>query len=143
LQGIVIKDRLNQLEKLVKQARKKGIQVSTKVLVGTPFLEIIREVLHNHYYLVIKSAESKATARQVKFMGQEFAVKAKIHTLRGFSAHAGQSQLLDWAGQFQKKRPHLYLVHGELDKMLALQNKLHEEYNWHANIPAPGETIQL
>ena len=82
-------------------------------------------------------------AKQVKFMGQEFAVKAKIHTLGGFSAHAGQSQLLDWAGQFQKKRPHLYLVHGELDKMLALQNKFHEEYNWHASIPAPRETIQL
>ena len=59
-------------------------------------------------------------------MGQEFAVKAKIHTLGGFSAHAGQSQLLNWAGQLQKKYPRLYLVHGELDKMLALQNKFHE-----------------
>jgi metallo-beta-lactamase family protein len=76
-------------------------------------------------------------------MGQEFAVKAKVHTLGGFSAHAGQSQLLDWAGRFQKKRPHLYLVHGELDKMLALQNKFLEKYNWYANIPAPGETIPL
>jgi len=82
-------------------------------------------------------------AKQVKFMGQEFAVKAKVHTLGGFSAHAGQSQLLDWAGRFQKKRPHLYLVHGELDKMLALQNKFLEKYNWYANIPAPGETIPL
>jgi universal stress protein E len=67
LQDIVIKDRLSQLEKLAKQARKKGIRVSTKVLVGTPFLEIIREVLHNHCDLVIKSAESKTTARQLLF----------------------------------------------------------------------------
>jgi len=82
-------------------------------------------------------------AKQVKFMGQEFAVKAQIHTLGGFSAHAGQSQLLDWAGRFQGERPHLYLVHGELEKMLVLQNRFHEEYNWHASIPTPGETIQL
>ena len=82
-------------------------------------------------------------AKQVKFMGQEFSVKAKVHTLGGFSAHAGQSQLLEWAGRFQKKRPHLYLVHGELDKMLVLQNKFLEKYNWYANIPAPGETIPL
>ena len=82
-------------------------------------------------------------AKQVKFMGQEFAVKAKVHTLGGFSAHAGQSQLLEWAGRFQKKRPHLYLVHGELNKMLVLQNKFLEKYNWYANIPAPGETIPL
>jgi len=67
LQGIVIKDRLSQLEKLAKQARKKGIRVSTKVLIGTPFLEIIREVLHNNYDLVIKSAESKTTAKQLLF----------------------------------------------------------------------------
>ena len=67
LQDIVVKERLKQLEKLATPARKKGIQVSTKVLVGTPFLEIIREVLHNRYDLVIKSAESKTTAKQLLF----------------------------------------------------------------------------
>ncbi len=80
-------------------------------------------------------------AKQVKFMGQEFAVKAQIHTLGGFSAHAGQSQLIEWSGQFKGKRPQLYLVHGELDKMLVLQKKILENFNWYANIPAPGEII--
>jgi metallo-beta-lactamase family protein len=82
-------------------------------------------------------------AKQVKFMGQEFAVKAQIHTLGGFSAHAGQSQLLDWAGRFQGKQPRLYLVHGELDKILVLQDRLREKYNWSANIPAPCETLEF
>ena len=67
LQDIVIKERWNQLEKLVKSARKKEIQISTKVLVGTPFLEIIREVLRNHHDLVIKSVEGKSTAKQLLF----------------------------------------------------------------------------
>jgi len=67
LQDIVVKERLNQLEKLVKKAHKKGIRVSTKVLIGTPFLEIIRDVLHNHYDLVIKSAENKSTASKLLF----------------------------------------------------------------------------
>jgi len=67
LQDIVVKERLKQLEKLAKPARKKGIRISTKVLIGTPFLEIIRDALHNHYDLVIKSAESKTTARQLLF----------------------------------------------------------------------------
>ncbi|MBE1104298.1 MBL fold metallo-hydrolase, partial [Escherichia coli] len=48
------------------------------------------------------------------------AVKAQIHTLGGFSAHAGQSQLLDWVGHFAH-RPALYLIHGEREKMEALQ----------------------
>jgi nucleotide-binding universal stress UspA family protein len=67
LQEIVVKERLSQLEKLVKPARKKGIRISAKVLIGTPFLEIIREVLRHHHDLVIKSAEGKSTAKQLLF----------------------------------------------------------------------------
>ena len=67
LQNIVVKERLSQLEKLIKPARKKGMEVSAKVLIGKPFLEIIREVLLNHHDLVIKSAEGKTTARQLLF----------------------------------------------------------------------------
>ena len=82
-------------------------------------------------------------ASHVKFMGMEFVVKAKIHTLGGFSAHAGKDQLLDWAGHFDRQKTRLYLVHGELDKMLALQKFCIEKYQWYANIPAPGETIDI
>jgi len=67
LQEILVKERLSQLEKLVKPARKKGIRISAKVLIGTPFLEIIREVLRHHHDLVIKSAEGKTTARNFLF----------------------------------------------------------------------------
>ena len=80
-------------------------------------------------------------AKQVKFMGMEFVVNAKIHTLGGFSAHAGQDQLLEWAGNFDRQKTRLYLVHGELDKMLALQKCCIEKYSWYANIPLPGEVV--
>ncbi len=81
-------------------------------------------------------------ADTVKMLHQRIAVKAKIHTLGGFSAHAGQSQLLDWASHFEH-RPELYLVHGELEKMQVLQQALRERLNWIANIPEPGEQIAL
>ena len=76
-------------------------------------------------------------------MGNEFMVKAHIHTLGGFSAHAGQSQLLEWISHFKNNSPHIYLVHGEIDKMLALQKGIHDQYHWYASIPIPGETITL
>jgi len=81
-------------------------------------------------------------AEHVKILHQRIAVKAKIHTLGGFSAHAGQSQLIDWVSHFDH-RPELYLVHGELEKMQALQLALRERLNWSANIPEPGEQIAL
>lgn len=81
-------------------------------------------------------------ASTVKVLHQRIAVRAKIHTLGGFSAHAGQSQLLDWVKHFDH-RPELYLVHGELEKMQALQQALRERLDWVANIPEPGEQIAL
>lgn len=52
-------------------------------------------------------------AKTFRVVGEEIAVKASIHTLGGFSAHASQSQLLDWASKFKKIRPKLYLIHEE------------------------------
>ncbi|MDV5167404.1 MBL fold metallo-hydrolase [Photobacterium rosenbergii] len=80
---------------------------------------------------------------QVKIYGEEISVKAKIHTLGGFSAHAGQDQLIRWASNFQPKRPHLFLIHGEPEAMDVLQQRLIQDYQWDAYIPSLGEVITL
>jgi metallo-beta-lactamase family protein len=43
-------------------------------------------------------------ARQVRLLGDEVEVRAGIHTLGGFSAHADQQALLDWAAAFTARR---------------------------------------
>jgi metallo-beta-lactamase family protein len=82
-------------------------------------------------------------AKTVKIFGEEFDVKAQVHTLGGFSAHAGQSELIQWAGGFTEQRPRTYLVHGEPDKMEALQTALKQKLGWDAKIPDPGETVRF
>lgn len=79
--------------------------------------------------------------KRLSIFGKDVTVKAAVHTLGAFSAHADQSQLLAWASHFQPKRPELYLIHGELEKMLELQKQFHEQQDWHANIPSPDESI--
>jgi metallo-beta-lactamase family protein len=81
-------------------------------------------------------------AKKIRLLGEDIAVKAHVHTLGGFSAHAGQSDLVKWAGHFQP-RPALYLVHGEPDKMQALQSRLKAVHGWDARIPLEGQTIRL
>lgn len=115
---------------------------------------IVHHFKHNLWrddcHLIFPGFQAKGTlgrtlvdgAEHVKILHQRIAVKAKIHTLGGFSAHAGQSQLLDWVSHFEH-HPELYLVHGELEKMQALQLALRERLNWIANIPEPGEQIAL
>lgn len=80
--------------------------------------------------------------KRVKMFGSVFAVKAQIHTLGGFSAHAGQRQLLEWAGHF-KSQPRFFLVHGEAEALLALQHKLGTAKGINAEVPAEGSCIQF
>ena len=50
--------------------------------------------------------------KEVKIFGEEIPVRAKIHTINGFSAHADQKELLAW----HKKAGNpgqTFLVHGE------------------------------
>jgi metallo-beta-lactamase family protein len=79
-------------------------------------------------------------SKKYKIGGDEIAVKAQIHTLGGFSAHASQSQLIDWINGFKDKRPKLYLVHGEGQTKLALQAAL-KANDWHSEIPELNQTI--
>ena len=81
-------------------------------------------------------------AKTFRMAGEEIAVHATIHTLGGFSAHASQSQLLDWIQHFNKPHPRLYLVHGEPEAKLALQKHVAGE-GWSAEIPHHGESISL
>ena len=81
-------------------------------------------------------------SKVLRIGGDEVSVNATIHTLGGFSAHAGQSQLLDWVNNFRKPHPKLYLVHGETQAKLAFQQHL-SEHDWAAQIPGPGESISF
>jgi len=115
---------------------------------------IVHHLKHNLWrkecHLVFPGFQAQGTlgraivdgAPTVRVLRQRIAVKAQVHTLGGFSAHAGQSQLLDWVKHFDHK-PELYLVHGELEKMKVLQQALHDRLQWTANIPEPGEQIAL
>ncbi|MDR5904362.1 MBL fold metallo-hydrolase [Franzmannia qiaohouensis] len=80
-------------------------------------------------------------AERVKVLGEALMVKARIHTLGGFSAHAGQRELIGWIGAF-RNTPRVYLVHGEPGAQQRLQAALAES-GIQAEIPRYGERITL
>ena len=81
-------------------------------------------------------------AQRLRVAGEEVVVNATIHTLGGFSAHAGQQQLLDWIGAFHDPKPHTCLVHGEPEAKKALQQKLHG-LDIKVEIPGLGQSIYI
>jgi len=82
-------------------------------------------------------------AQQVSIFGERIAVRARIHTLGGFSAHAGQDDLLEWFSAVAPCRPRLIVTHGEENNQLALAEKIREKYHLPAEIPRLGDAITL
>ena len=62
-------------------------------------------------------------AKQVRLFGEEIPVRASIHTINGFSAHADQAELLAWHQRIGAPS-RTFLVHGERETMRAFARHL-------------------
>jgi len=82
-------------------------------------------------------------AESVKIFGESVAVKARIHTLNGFSAHAGQSALLKWFGSLAASKPRVVLTHGEARGREPLAELLRKRHGLKAVLPVQGDVIKL
>ena len=81
--------------------------------------------------------------KQVKIFGEKIAVRARVHTLGGFSAHAGQTDLLNWLESMMKSRPRVVLTHGEDRARRALARQIKTRFGVAAEQPSLGEEIAL
>jgi metallo-beta-lactamase family protein len=61
-------------------------------------------------------------AKSIRIFGDEFAVRANIYTVNGFSAHADRDELLSWEKSATPED--IFLVHGEKEAMLSFKKKL-------------------
>jgi metallo-beta-lactamase family protein len=74
-------------------------------------------------------------AKTVRLFGEEIAVKAHIHTLGGFSAHADQKGLLDWLSHINNPKLEVFVNHGEEKISLELSQLIRERYHFKATVP--------
>ena len=81
-------------------------------------------------------------ADEIKLWGASHAVRSQIHTIGGLSAHADQSDLIDWYGAFENKPP-LYLVHGEPRAQQALMAKIKSRLNAPVSIAKYAQTVDI
>ena len=80
--------------------------------------------------------------KRVRIFGEEIAVKAHVHEISGFSAHADREQLLAWAAHFVAPRLTL-LTHGEPAPAFSLKRALEERFSFRVEVPELLETFPL
>ena len=81
-------------------------------------------------------------ATKVKIFGENVAVKAKVFTIGGFSAHADQNDLLEWVSNF-KSTPRIFLIHGEAEGSMVLAQKIEERFKYQTHVPVWKEKLML
>jgi metallo-beta-lactamase family protein len=82
-------------------------------------------------------------AKQVKIMGEEINVKAKIYNLDGFSAHADQHQLLEWLSHLKQPPANIFIVHGERESSGAFADLIKERFGFPSYIPGFGDSAVI
>ncbi len=95
-------------------------------------------------------AHLQAGAKTVRIDGQVRTVRCRVRSISGLSAHADESELLDWIGRFAAgKTPDqpgyprtVFLVHGDPDAQLEIAPKV-EALGLRVHIPRWREQVEL
>lgn len=83
-------------------------------------------------------------ARSISIMGDYKDVRAQIHTLGGFSAHAGQVDLVRWYETVARNgNPTTFLTHGEDEARQILRDRLNELHGVNAYLPVYSEHLEV
>ena len=81
-------------------------------------------------------------AKTVRIFGEPYAVRAKVFTIGGLSAHADQAALLNWLGHFKRAPRQTWIVHGEPLSAHALRDEVRRK-GWNAQVPSSAQTIEI
>lgn len=82
-------------------------------------------------------------AKTVRILGDKTIVRASVHSLGGFSAHAGQSDLLKWLAPMAPCRPRVFLTHGEERGREPLAVCIEQRFRIKPELPGHRDVIEL
>lgn len=116
---------------------------------------VLHHLRHNLYkpntHVVIVGYQAEGTLGRrlvnrepsVRIHDEKIMIKAKIHTLGGFSAHAGCTNLLRWAAAMASRTVRLFLNHGEDRPREALAHLLAATHNLRSELPTRDQRYTL
>lgn len=82
-------------------------------------------------------------AKSVAILGDKIKVRAKIETIRGYSAHPDQEGLMAFVRQSAETLKQVFVVQGEPSSSLFFVQRVRDYLGINVSAPQYGETIQL
>lgn len=79
----------------------------------------------------------------LKVLGEEVELKARVEVINALSAHADRDGLMDWLDEVKDNVRHAFAVHGEPEKVSAMERLLREHGIPNAVAPKPGQTYKF
>jgi metallo-beta-lactamase family protein len=81
--------------------------------------------------------------KEVRILGRDYPVRARIAQINGFSAHADRDELLKWLTGLKKPPRKLFVVHGEAESAKSFAEYVSQKTGWKVAVPAYEEEIVL
>ncbi len=82
-------------------------------------------------------------AKTLRVLGAEVSVRARVETLDGLSAHAGQTELLAWLERFERPPRQVHLVHGEPENATALAQIIRQRVGCRVDVAEDRATVPV
>lgn len=75
----------------------------------------------------------------LRILGDEFELRARVHTINALSAHADRTALMRWFDGVKGKLSRVFAVHGEADKVNAMTELVKQHGVANVVAPVPGQ----
>jgi metallo-beta-lactamase family protein len=79
----------------------------------------------------------------LRILGDEFELKARVHTINALSAHADKDALNAWLGAITPPVTHAFAIHGEEPQVNAMGDLLRAHGAKNVHSPSPGERFTV
>jgi metallo-beta-lactamase family protein len=90
-----------------------------------------------------RGADLLAGKGSVRIHGRSVPMRAEVSVMNGLSAHADESELLDWIGSAPRRPQKVFLVHGEPRESDALRKAMEERQGLDVTVAQDGRTVHL
>jgi len=157
--GAVVTNDANDSKKIKDAPRPYMIIASNGMLTGGRVLHHLRNLIDDPTATLLfvgyqgqgtLGAHLQAGAKEARIDGQSRPVRCRVVSISGFSAHADESELLDWIGNFAKGKKagdrgfpkRVFIIHGDPPNEAALEPRV-KALGFDTHIPVWRESVTL